>query len=283
MNKRKEALLRRMPTFLYFEKSFKKNGTSIMKKRLSLASPSEPGNFLNCAPLLNKEQEQILFKKLNYLKYRALSTVGGAKWESLLDDEEAMRSSIAPLNAKKLRLAEAFLESAEEVRNTLIKSNTRLIIKPVSRYEKADSPRKEELLSNACVHVMKAVERFDYRRGFKFSTYCVNVIQNNLYRDFQNEKNMKMRFGGEEDPSRPATSVDRPDTRAYDHAFAIKAISSLEDPNQRMVVEGLFGINREKAMVNEIACELGVSRETVRKIKNKAMELISMMPYDPGV
>lgn len=76
MDKRKEDLIKRMPKFLYFEERFKRDGKNIMGRKLNLSEPPKLGNFLNCSPLLNKEQEQILFRRLNYLKYRALSTTG---------------------------------------------------------------------------------------------------------------------------------------------------------------------------------------------------------------
>lgn len=269
-----------MPTFLYFEECFKRNGTSIMRRRVDIHTLSEPGNILSRRQLLSKDQEYTLFRRYNYLKYRTLSAVAGFGWLSLMGDEGAMKQRMSSLKAEKLRAAEAFLSAAEEIRNAIVGLNARLVVRPVSRYERGDSARRDELISDSCTHLMKAVERFDYRRGLKFSTYCVNVIKNNLYRDFLTESGRRRKIGVDEESVGAAVSLDRPDTRAYDSDFALKAVSML-DLRERTVIEGLFGINREKVMFRDMVSELGVSRETIRKIKKKAMASISLMPYDP--
>jgi RNA polymerase sigma factor (sigma-70 family) len=250
-----------------------------MAKKVELPPPPEPGNMWNCSALLNREQEQLLFRKYNYLKYRTVLAVVGNNWRSVMEDPAAMEAKISRMSSDRVKLAERFISESEEVRNTIVRSNVRLVVRPVSRQESGDTVRREELISDACAHVMKAVERFDYRRGFRFSTYCVNVIQNNLRRDFLTERNRLRKFGGEEDEKNPSVYWDTPDTRKYAHEFVHGAIATLE-PRQRRVLEGLFGIDRERVFLQDVAAELGISRNTVVKIRDKALAALSEIPCD---
>lgn len=280
MDQKRSSLLKRIPKFLYFEDCFRgSDGYKRMAKKVELPPPPEPGNMWNCSALLNREQEQLLFRKYNYLKYRTVLTVVGCRWQSVMEDPALMEAKITKLAKHRVKLAERFLSESEEVRNTIVRSNVRLVVRPVSRQESGDTVRREELISDACAHVMKAVEKFDYRRGFRFSTYCVNVIQNNLRRDFLTEMNRLRRFGGEDDEKNPSIYLDRPDTRKYAHEFVNQAVTTLE-PRQKRVLEGLFGINREKVMLMDMATEIGVSRKTVRKIRDKALAALSEIPCD---
>lgn len=283
MDGKRSGFLARVPKFLYFEDCFRgRDGYKRMAPRIELPTAPEPGNMWNCSPLLTREQEHLLFRKYNYLKYRCLLAVvgnNGGDWRAIMEDPAGMELRVSRLSERLLLMAEDFLSEAEGVRNTIVSSNVRLVAKPVHRQERGDTLRREELISDSCAHIMKAVERFDYRRGFRFSTYCVNVIQNNLRRDYLTEQNRIRRFGGEEDQNNPSVHIDAPDKRKYAHEFAHQAVLGLET-RQRKIIEGLFGINREKIMLKDMALELGLSRNTIVNIKNKALAAMSLLPCD---
>jgi len=56
-------------------------------------------------------------------------------------------------------------------RSQMIESNLRLAISIAKRYQKSGASL-EDLIQESNVGLIKAVDRFDWRRGFKFSTYA---------------------------------------------------------------------------------------------------------------
>ena len=59
----------------------------------------------------------------------------------------------------------------EEARQRLIKANTRLVISVAKRYIGQEVPFLD-LIQEGNLGLMKAVDKFDYHRGYKFSTYA---------------------------------------------------------------------------------------------------------------
>ena len=76
----------------------------------------------------------------------------------------------------------------ETARETLILSNERLVWSVVSRFSTV-SERREDLFQAGMVGLMRAVDRFDFRRGTSFATFAVPHIfgeMSHLYRKLQN-------------------------------------------------------------------------------------------------
>ena len=49
------------------------------------------------------------------------------------------------------------------------------------------------------------------------------------------------------------------------------------DERERAVISGLFGIGRERLAMAELAAEMGLKRERVRQIRNKAIRKLSKL------
>lgn len=60
---------------------------------------------------------------------------------------------------------------ASKVRKHLIECNLRLVVSIVKQYKGHNIPI-EDLIQEGNVGLMKAIERFDWKRGFRFSTYA---------------------------------------------------------------------------------------------------------------
>lgn len=58
-----------------------------------------------------------------------------------------------------------------QARKMMIESNLRLAISIAKKYQKAGASM-EDLIQESNIGLIKAVDRFDWRRGFKFSTYA---------------------------------------------------------------------------------------------------------------
>ncbi len=61
-------------------------------------------------------------------------------------------------------------EVAQKARKKLIESNLRLVISIAKQYKNYNVPI-EDLIQEGNIGLMKSIERFDWKRGFRFSTY----------------------------------------------------------------------------------------------------------------
>ena len=70
----------------------------------------------------------------------------------------------------EVRLAKLIEQGDRHARDHMIEANIRLAISIAKKYQNKGCPL-EDLIQEANIGLMKAVDRFDWRRGFKFSTY----------------------------------------------------------------------------------------------------------------
>ena len=73
------------------------------------------------------------------------------------------------------------LDKSEKARLRMIESNLKLVYSIAKKYLHSDLPFSD-LLQEGNIGLMKAVEKFDYRRGFKFSTYATWWIRQAITR-----------------------------------------------------------------------------------------------------
>jgi len=116
-------------------------------------------------PLLNMEQEVDLAQR-----YEA----GKAAMEKLIklngNSTEAQREKL-----------EGVMEDGLQAREHLIKANTRLVVSVAKRYNGRGVPFLD-LIQEGNLGLMKAVEKYDYRKGFRFSTYATWWIRQTITR-----------------------------------------------------------------------------------------------------
>lgn len=84
-------------------------------------------------------------------------------------------------NTTKVLLLSATIEDANNARAHLIKANTRLVVSIAKRYMSRGVPFLD-LIQEGNLGLMKAVEKFDYHRGYRFSTYATWWIRQTITR-----------------------------------------------------------------------------------------------------
>ena len=78
-------------------------------------------------------------------------------------------------------LAKAIIDSSEEAKEKFINANYRLVVSIAKRYRK-ESVDMLDLIQAGNIGLIKAVEKYDYKKGFKFSTYATWWIKQSITR-----------------------------------------------------------------------------------------------------
>jgi RNA polymerase sigma factor (sigma-70 family) len=215
-------------------------------------------------PLLTKDQEQSLFRRYNYLKCKA------AKIQKRLQDSRQPR-------VEDIGEIEKFIDEANRVKNRIIQSNLRLVVNIAKRHV---GPQTNffELISDGNMSLIRAVDKFDYTRGFKFSTYASWAIMKNFARSVPQdgvrrdrfmtgraellEMSKDLRFEGDEGYHEPDISVRQ---------NIEKVLDQLES-REREIVMRRFGLGEMQAQtLEEVGKHFGVTKERIRQIETRAL------------
>jgi len=131
-------------------------------------------NEMDRVPLLTKEEEVALAKKIE---------AGRIAREKMLDyDSESIEFKILKQTAEKGR----------DARDHLIKANIRLVVNIAKKYRRYSSSFLD-LIQAGNVGLIRAVDKFDYNRGNRFSTYATWWIRRSVLRHL-NQKERTIRL-----------------------------------------------------------------------------------------
>ncbi len=116
-------------------------------------------------PLLTNEEEVDLAKRIE---------------RGRLAEKKLTRAN-GNLSAKKRAQLQAQVQDGKAARDHLIKANTRLVVSIAKKYMGRGVPFLD-LIQEGNLGLMKAVEKFDYHRGYRFSTYATWWIRQTITR-----------------------------------------------------------------------------------------------------
>jgi RNA polymerase primary sigma factor len=121
-------------------------------------------------------------------RYPLLTKADEARLGAVMEEGTAARTRLeaggrmAPGERAKLRRS---VRASEEAAETFVRSNLRLVVSVAKRYQWSGLPLLD-LVQEGNVGLIRAVEKFDYRKGFKFSTYATWWIRQAIGRGVAN-------------------------------------------------------------------------------------------------
>ncbi|MEI2638907.1 MAG: sigma-70 family RNA polymerase sigma factor [Microthrixaceae bacterium] len=101
--------------------------------------------------------------------------------EARAELEEAGKS-VSPARKRELR---RLIREGDDAERTFVQSNLRLVVSIAKKYQASGMPLLD-LVQEGNLGLMHAVEKFDWRKGFKFSTYATWWIRQALTRGIAN-------------------------------------------------------------------------------------------------
>ncbi|MBI2755095.1 MAG: sigma-70 family RNA polymerase sigma factor [Chloroflexi bacterium] len=251
-----------------------------------------------------------------------------------LGREAAAQATQDEIAEEELDRLEHLAREGERARVHLTSANLRLVVSVARRYMHRGVPLGD-LIQEGNIGLMRAVEKFDWRRGFKFSTYAtwwirqavtraladdartiripvhlVDVVNRiarasgHLLQELGREPTLdeiadllempvdRVRdlarvtpqpvsldgFVGEEGETRLSDLVPDLDAQDLEIAADYRLLKDqIQDtlltltPRERRVIERRFGLVGNEGTLTEIGREIGVTRERIRQIENKAL------------
>lgn len=250
------------------------------KKMRAVRMPADLPPYLSnlyTIPLLTPLQEKHLFRKMNYQKFLA------AQLRETLDVQHPQ--------GKALSQIERYWDDSAATKNELTSANLRLVVSIAKKHIGAQD-NLFDLVSDGNLSLIRAVEKFDYTRGNKFSTYASWAIIKNFARTIPTEHKQRERYPSTETDFFNSTQEEAPvDLEQRDKIYSmrenqVKLLLKALDTREQLIISHRFGLIRDRGALTlkQIGIELGVTKERVRQIETRALEkLKKLVETTPGV
>ncbi|WP_164101422.1 sigma-70 family RNA polymerase sigma factor [Candidatus Laterigemmans baculatus] len=221
------------------------------------------------AKLLSPEQERMLFQRMNFLRSQA------AYYRSQLDPARPSRTLLA--------LVERCLALADWHRDRMVEANMRLVFSIVKKFVNRNNVF-DDLLSDGIIALMRAVDKFDYDRGFRFSTYATQVVRRNAYRTVvQKQKEKAKMVGGFQELGLDVSDEERQpaisERRWHELRSRLAVMLGDLDRREKFIIRARFSLGSHAKVhtLQSLADRLGVSKERVRQLEKRALDKLRLM------
>jgi len=232
--------------------------------KLTGSSLSEYLHSLRDTPVLNREEEVELFRRYNYLKFLACQSRAGIK--------------LSRVSGKMLSQIESYLARAEEIKRRIIEANLRLVVN-IARKHTLSGANLLDLVSEGNISLMQAVEKFDYSRGFRFSTFASWAIAKDYARKIPDQlgKSSKASLANIHREMRTEDAADFAAIERAHHSLIQVIKDNLTEREQYVIMNrfGLVGppIKREKERIRQI--ELTALQKLRQSLSPEEFELLT--------
>ncbi len=226
--------------------------------------------------LLTAAQERALFLQFNYCRYQV------AKLREAIGD--------SPVDPKQGRALIRWYRRAETYRDQIAQTNLALVLAMAKRTRMSEVDFAD-LVSEGNMALLRAVDKFDVARGFKFSTYACRAILKAFSRMGVTHSRYRQLFPTDFDPK--LEKSDYMDHKRANHEedcvdevriIVKKNLADLSDI-ERSVIEYRFAMGKplqdnpdaRPLTLEQVGRVIGVTKERVRQIQNKALGKIRVL------
>ena len=211
---------------------------------------------------LSADEEQTLFLRYNFARYRF--------------NELAKRQKNRFSKLRALSMLE-WNSKVVENRDAIVAANMGLVVSMATR-TRVPNVDFSELVSEGNMALLRAVDKFDTTRGFKFSTYACRAILKSFNRLATTTGKYVTRFGASYEPEyeRSDYDVKKHEIQQASAADDVKDIvtrntANLSDTEQTVVINR-FGLETgKKKTLAEVGEILHLSNERIRQIQKVAL------------
>ena len=224
--------------------------------------------------LMSTQEEKLMFLRFNFAKRKMTQLQARAK-------RDGLSKPLCELIVEWHRRFEHF-------REYLVRTNLALVLAMAKRVRLGDIDFAE-VVSEGNMALIRAVDKFNVERGFKFSTYACRAILKAFSRTAQKSNRYRTRFPVEFEPDLGKSDwADRKrdivEEECIDELKTIVERNLAELSNvEETVIRRRFNWQEAEATpltLEEVGKIIGVTKERVRQIQNKALAKIKTVMED---
>lgn len=247
------------PEKMYLDESVCSQTSPVSTRHATIA------NALNQCQLLSADGERALFRQLAFFNTRLRAV------------ESTVETSRKPKQTQ--REIDQLTEQARMVRDQIAVANLRLVASIASRVANGEE-QFDEFFGEATSILLYAIDKYDYTRGFRFSTYATHAVQRHLYRLVKRQTRRGVHeFASDQQAltEHPDVAPDTPEFRDEQSSAQLQEILSridqILDEREQQIVLGRFGLdgsNQQKTF-QVLGEQLGLSKERARQLFNRGL------------
>ncbi|MCF7957498.1 MAG: sigma-70 family RNA polymerase sigma factor [Phycisphaerae bacterium] len=224
---------------------------------------------------LSSEDTMTLFLQLNYSRFKI----------NQLRDLLLQAGKIGPKALEQMLL---LYDRQLDARSQIATGNMGLVL-AMAKQSSYPGIEFTDMISEGSMALLRSIDKFDYNRGFKFSTYSCRAIKKSfsrIARQYYRYRNLfSVQLENNMEPDHYQEHLR--ECVHHDHVDDVKSIF-LENiaeltRTERKVVMLRFSLEDDTAnrmTLKQVGQQLSLSKERIRQIQNKALEKIRAVAYD---